>query len=95
MTRPGTTRGGKEKSPRVAAAWGALFLLVSLPLQWVHYARTRELTTRELTRNLVMPVTDAFPGWLPWCQQHHRCAVHQPRTAVHPGHTSPPRTDVA
>jgi arabinofuranosyltransferase len=53
-----------EVSPRAAMAWGALFLLVSLPVQWIHYARTRELTTREQTRNLIMPVADAFPAFV-------------------------------
>jgi arabinofuranosyltransferase len=53
-----------EVSPRAAVAWGALYLLVSLPVQWLHYARTRELTTREQTRNLIMPVADAFPAFV-------------------------------
>lgn len=51
-----------EVSPRAAVAWGALFLLVSLPVQWIHHARTRDLTTREQTMFLTQPVADAFPA---------------------------------
>ena len=50
-----------EVSARSAALWGSLFLLLSLPLPWVHYARTYRLTTREQTRFLLQPVADAFP----------------------------------
>lgn len=50
-----------EVPTRSAAVVGGLFLLLSLPLPWVHYARTHELTTRASTNKLVQPVADAFP----------------------------------
>ncbi|EPX56021.1 hypothetical protein D187_007363 [Cystobacter fuscus DSM 2262] len=50
-----------ELSARAAAVVGGLFLLLSLPLPWVHYARTHELTTRASTHMLFQPVADAFP----------------------------------
>jgi arabinofuranosyltransferase len=53
-----------EVSARSAAAVGGLFLLLSLPLPWVHYARTHTLMTRERTYQLIQPVADAFPPGL-------------------------------
>lgn len=38
------------------------FLLLSLPVQWVHYAKTRELTTRGQTFRLRQPIAEAFPA---------------------------------
>ncbi|WNG58042.1 hypothetical protein F0U59_27275 [Archangium gephyra] len=45
-----------------ALALMGTFLLLGLPVQWVHYAKTRELTTRKQTYRLRQPIADAFPA---------------------------------
>ncbi len=77
-----------DASPRSAAICGGLFLLLSLPLPWVHYARTHTLTTRESTHLLFQPVADAFPPGVSayarlfdaqqqWLVRHHVGLRHQ------------------
>ena len=66
----------------------ALFLLVSLPIPWVHWNETRGLTTRKETHVLIRPVAPLFPavvrpvvGWWDtlqaWLISHHVGMRHQ------------------
>jgi arabinofuranosyltransferase len=73
-------------SPRPALAIGTLVLavLVSLPVPWVHWNETRDLTTRAETFKLTRPVADRFPPgfgpvlgewdeWQAWLIDHFVC----------------------
>jgi arabinofuranosyltransferase len=53
--------GWLRYGPVAGAALLTAFWLVSLPLPWIHFARTRGKTDRESTRMLIQPVADALP----------------------------------
>ena len=66
----------------------AALLLLSLPIPWLHWHQTRELTTRAQTLYLASPVAPRFPppvrdlvarwdGWQRWLINHSVCVRHQ------------------
>ncbi len=75
---------------RKAAMVGILgfFFLVSLPIPWVHWSKTRDLHTRKDTNRLAYPVSEHFPAgvkpivaewdkWQKWLIEHLVCVRHQ------------------
>lgn len=65
-----------------------IFILMSWPMQWTHWALTRNLTTREETHTLFVRVSDHWPralrwyasvfdGQQEWLTQHYVCTRHQ------------------
>lgn len=76
--------------------YGALgvFLLASLPIPWLHWARTRDLWTRRESFKLEQPLADAFPpplsfvvsqwdAWQRWLIEHNVCRRHQEHRIFH------------
>jgi arabinofuranosyltransferase len=74
----------------VAAAAGVCvaFIALSLPVPWVHWAKTHDLTTRIQTHVMRVPVAPSFPKPLRWYARlfdeqqswlidHHVCMRHQ------------------
>ena len=66
----------------------AFFLLVSLPIPWLHWAETRDLWTRKQSFKLEQPLASFFPrplnrivaewdGWQRWLIEHNVCRRHQ------------------
>ncbi len=75
---------------RVVPAFAAitLLLLVSLPIPWMHWELTHELSTRKRTHFLASPVAPALPSWMgpiasrwdglqAWLIKRHICMRHQ------------------
>jgi arabinofuranosyltransferase len=63
-------------------------VLISMPVQWTHYALTRDLNTREQTHMMRAPIAQAWPAGLSWYGdvfdrtqawliQRHVCMRHQ------------------
>ena len=81
-------------SARASFAVLAAWLVVSLPIPWLHWAATRDLATRERTYALAEPVADHFPwpirtlvsewdGWQRWLIDHNVCRRHQEHKVFH------------
>ncbi|MCI0406674.1 MAG: hypothetical protein L0Z48_04515 [candidate division Zixibacteria bacterium] len=77
---------GSGLKPKAAAAWFALFLLVSLPLPWVHWARMK--ANRAETTAMQTPISGEFPTVMhvytkpfdslqEWLIKHLVCIRHQ------------------
>jgi len=75
---------------KVIAATGlmTLFVLMSFPVPWTHWALTHNLTTRDETLIMQVPVSPSFPGFLQWYSkafdslqywliEHGDCVRHQ------------------
>ena len=65
-----------------------VFLLASLPIPWLHWAKTRDIWTRRESFMLEQPLADSFPppldrvvaewdGWQRWLIEHNVCRRHQ------------------
>jgi arabinofuranosyltransferase len=76
------------EEPSQAAALVAGFILVSWPIQWVHWWKTQDLTRREQTYKMVQPIAQEFPrpfrlivaqwdDWQKWLIQHSVGMRHQ------------------
>jgi arabinofuranosyltransferase len=76
------------RSPIAALGALALLVLASWPIPWVHWYATRDLTTREQTHLLAVPIAPRFPpplrgpveGWdrlQAWLIRHSVCNRHQ------------------
>jgi arabinofuranosyltransferase len=74
--------------PAVLFASLLVFLSVSWPVPWIHWARTRNLETRTETHFLFREIAPAFPaflrpavsawdGWQSWLTEHRVCVRHQ------------------
>ena len=50
----------------IATTTFVLFILLSWPLPWTHWALTQKLTTRLQTQGMKVPVAKAFPAGLRW-----------------------------
>jgi arabinofuranosyltransferase len=66
----------------------AVFLLASLPIPWLHWAKTRDLWTRAESFKLEQPLAGSFPTplaavvtewdeWQRWLIEHNVCRRHQ------------------
>lgn len=75
-------------TPWVQTATVALFVLVSLPVQWTHWSLTKDLHKRRQTHVMKIPVADEFPvlvrpllrrwdAWQAWLITHHVGMRHQ------------------
>jgi arabinofuranosyltransferase len=82
------------RAPRAAIAALVLFVLVSWPIPWVHWAATRGLATRPQTYALAAPIAARFPAPLrppveawdrlqAWLIQHSVCVRHQEHKVLH------------
>ncbi len=71
-----------------------LFVLLSYPIPWAHWAETRGLESREETHVMIRPVADRFPqplrgyarafDWLQhWLITHRVCMRHQEHKIFH------------
>ncbi|MCA9729069.1 MAG: hypothetical protein KC729_15365, partial [Candidatus Eisenbacteria bacterium] len=54
------------RSVRTAYAWMGLFILISWPVPWTHFAATRNLMTRPETYFLFQPIAPRFPAVVRW-----------------------------
>jgi arabinofuranosyltransferase len=65
-----------------------LFLLASLPIPWLHWARTSQIWTRQDSFKLEQPLAGSFPppldrvvaewdDWQRWLIEHNVCRRHQ------------------
>jgi arabinofuranosyltransferase len=79
---------------RTAVALGVLLVLLSLPVQWSHWALTHNLNTRDKTYVMVVPIADRWPGVVRWYARlfdglqgwlipHHVCMRHQEHKIFH------------
>lgn len=71
-----------------------VLMILSLPVQWVHYSRTRDLNTRHATHKMIVPIADAFPialrptieqwdDWQRWLIKRHVGMRHQEHKIFH------------
>lgn len=79
---------------RMSMALTVLMILVSLPIQWTHWALTHNLNTRKTTYVMVVPIAKHWPGVFRWYAKlfddaqgwlipHHVCMRHQEHKVFH------------
>lgn len=79
---------------RTSVALAVLMILVSLPVQWTHWALTHNLNTRKQTYVMVVPIAQHWPGVFRWYAKlfddaqswlipHHVCMRHQEHKIFH------------
>jgi arabinofuranosyltransferase len=77
-----------DLKPAAAAGLLSLLIVASWPLPWMHYMQSRQLTTRDETRRLILPLADRFPPGTrfyaetfdrlqDWLINHSVCIRHQ------------------
>jgi arabinofuranosyltransferase len=78
----------------VAIGLFCLFVLLSCPIQWTHWAMTKDLNSRKKTHMMKIPIQPAFPfvfQWYAgafdktqfWLIDHHVCMRHQEHKVLH------------
>jgi arabinofuranosyltransferase len=71
-----------------------LFWVVSLPIPWLHWAKTRDIWTRPDSFKLEQPLAESFPAplnrvvaewdeWQRWLIEHNVCRRHQEHRVFH------------
>lgn len=55
-----------DLKPRAAVTLLGLFVLLSLPVPWTHWIMTKNLTTRDETYIMQIPISERFPGFVRW-----------------------------
>ncbi|RKX21988.1 MAG: hypothetical protein DRP45_11780, partial [Candidatus Zixiibacteriota bacterium] len=77
-----------DSDPIITACTLGLFILLSWPVQWTHWDLTRNLTERNKTWIMRVPIESEFPSGLKWYArsfddlqswliEHHVCMRHQ------------------